>query len=50
MSIKSEKEFANVTEESSAPGVVARGDFILEKPAGKRVMNNCNGYEYEITY
>jgi len=54
----SEQEISNVTIESFAVGDVAKGAFISVKFSGKRsksyhlaeVMNDFNGYKYEIRY
>jgi hypothetical protein len=52
----SDKEFANVRENSFAVGDLGKGDFSLVKLAGERIIshyiaetvNHFHGYEYEI--
>lgn len=54
----SEKEISNVTDKSFVVGDAAKGAFISVNLAGKRsksyylaeVMNDFNGYKYEIKY
>jgi len=54
----SEKEISSVTDESLVAGDVAKGLFISVNFAGKKsksyylaeVMNDFNGYKYEISY